>query len=301
MAGGLFAVDRLYFNHIGGFDQGMEIWGSENLELSIKIWLCGGSVEISPCSRVGHVFRPTIPYGFPAGPAQTLIQNANRVAEIWLDEYRGIYYATQINLHTRPEKPVNVQDRIKLRQKLECKDFGWYLINVLPELNIPSTKAEYFGQIHNRQSGWCLSVLENADKVSLLATTCDEYSKLQKFTLTSLGEVKHAALCLTYLARDQSLRLLVCEQKLATMQTWHHQKDSHIHMLSTSSKTHENLPNLSTPINSNDEKIELCLDLDHKIVNKVILTACLAHSPYQNWHFTYHFNTTTLHKWFPRV
>lgn len=79
IAGGLFAIDKQFFARLGYYDEEFNIWGSENLELSFKTWMCGGTLEIIPCSHVGHVFRRQFPY---KGAHENAKRNAVRLAKV---------------------------------------------------------------------------------------------------------------------------------------------------------------------------------------------------------------------------
>lgn len=66
----------------------------------LQVWLCGGSMEVLPCSRVAHIARIKKPYH--SNIAFHTRRNALRVAEVWMDEYKShVYLAWNIPMEVR--------------------------------------------------------------------------------------------------------------------------------------------------------------------------------------------------------
>lgn len=147
ISGGIYATWTDSFFRLGGYDEQMQIWGAENIELSLRTWMCHGRMEIVPCSRVGHLFREKHPYSFPEGIEQTVVKNRKRVALVWLEHteeidiarrpvhvpnYVTLFYAaspTALGVESGP-----VADRKELARQLKCHSFDWYVNNVYPKL-----------------------------------------------------------------------------------------------------------------------------------------------------------------------
>lgn len=106
--------------------------------------MCGGEIEIIPCSRVGHIFRGQNPYKFPKDRQKTVERNLARVAEVWLDEYKELFYGHGYHhLLDRSLHDIgNLSEQIELRKRLQCKSFRWYLETVYPDMDAPLVKAE---------------------------------------------------------------------------------------------------------------------------------------------------------------
>ncbi|XP_043354139.1 polypeptide N-acetylgalactosaminyltransferase 9 isoform X2 [Dermochelys coriacea] len=90
MIGCSFVVDREYFGEIGLLDPGMEVYGGENIELGMRVWQCGGSMEVLPCSRVAHIERTKKPYNNDIDYYAK--RNALRAAEVWMDDFKSHVY-----------------------------------------------------------------------------------------------------------------------------------------------------------------------------------------------------------------
>lgn len=196
MIGCAFAIDREFFYASGAYDSQMMIWGGENVEMSVRIWRCGGSLLAAPCSHVGHVYRKNTPHTVPGGlraKVDTLNINTARFAEVWLDEpYKRFYY--YMNPGARGLELGSLNERLKLKKDLKCHSFQWFLDHVYPDAAFPH-RSQYAGQIQHKSSEDCLDAVgSKGEKVGV--KMCHGLGGFQTFIFTKNGELKSSINCL---------------------------------------------------------------------------------------------------------
>ncbi|TKC35342.1 hypothetical protein EI555_019850 [Monodon monoceros] len=213
MAGGLFSIDKNYFFELGTYDPGLDVWGGENMELSFKVWMCGGEIEIIPCSRVGHIFRNDNPYSFPKDRMKTVERNLVRVAEVWLDEYKELFYGHGDHLTDQGLDVGDLTQQRELRKKLKCKSFKWYLENVFPDLKAPIVRAS--GVLINEALGKCISI----KNTTAILEDCDGSSKVNHIVFGNY----HQLLCLEGNSSQKTLKVAACDP-VKPYQKWKFEK-----------------------------------------------------------------------------
>ncbi|KAM4726395.1 polypeptide N-acetylgalactosaminyltransferase 10-like [Anableps anableps] len=281
MAGGLFAVDRKWFWELGGYDTGLEIWGGEQYEISFKVWMCGGRMEDIPCSRVGHIYRKYVPYKVPGGVS--LARNLKRVAEVWMDEYAEYVYQRRPEYRHLSAGDVTTQK--ELRNKLNCKNFKWFMNEVawdLPKHYPPvEPPAAAWGEVRNVASGLCMESKHFVSGSPIRLENCVKgrvdvsWSHGQVFTFgwredIRVGDPMHTKkVCFDAISHHSPVTLYDCHGMRGN-QLWRYRKD----------KT------LFHPVSNS------CVDSNAN-ERRVFMNTCDPSSPSQQWLFE-KTNTTVL-------
>lgn len=123
MSGGLLALSKYWWNMTGGYDGTMRGWGGENLDQSLRSWLCGGEIMRAPSSRVAHMWRTgdrrTVSHYRSVGSA---LDNKLRVVTAWYGVFKVLY-------HGGGTPPRSLEDGSiqRVQNKLHCKPFVHFL------------------------------------------------------------------------------------------------------------------------------------------------------------------------------
>ena len=147
---GMFSTSKYWWNQ-GQMDSGMGRWGSENIEISLRTWLCGGQIRVAKDSFVAHAFRSKFPYKVDNND---IIRNAVRVASVWMDGEYLERFAAAKKLKMKDGKVDmdigDISDRLELKKKLHCKPFSWYVDFFKGRAPCSKGKNCFGGKILNR-------------------------------------------------------------------------------------------------------------------------------------------------------
>ena len=214
--GCIIAVERDYFFDIGGFDTGLQIWGGENIELAFRVWQCGGLVETIPCSRVGHVFKQF--YGRFGKKEFILQKNSMRVAEVWMDGMKKYFYGcSRIYEFNRvgftKEEKKSLEERRNIRKRLKCKNFEWYMHNIIPRMEIPPMEAVWYGEVMNMDTHACFEMKD--DYYIGITYQCFVHRIMPQnfFHITKDGLLKFKDKCVRVIYPNLLLGVMECPEK----------------------------------------------------------------------------------------
>ena len=183
MTGGIFLIRKDYFFELEGYDEGLIIWGAENLEMSFKLNLCGGKLIEVPCSRVGHAFRNFNKFRKFEDLDFAGVNN-KRIAEVWMKEHKEYIYKRN-PLRYNKISPGDLTKPIVVRERLKCKPFTYFLEVIAPDMleKYPYDPPQFtHGSIKLIGSNYCVDTMNKDLEKPLGLFICHDNASDPSFT-----------------------------------------------------------------------------------------------------------------------
>jgi len=135
LSGGLLGISKRWWNETGGYDEKMIGWGGENIDQSLRSWLCGGEIMIAQDAFVAHMWRvPSDPRTAPRYVVKAGAANANRAraAVAWFGEFSeklASFGALAPGRQTRDGRPWygDIENILEVKRRLQCRSFAWFM------------------------------------------------------------------------------------------------------------------------------------------------------------------------------
>lgn len=221
--GNVFAVRKDFFFAVGAYDTGLDgDGGGEQVELSIRAWLCTGSVKVAYCSRVGllNLFDPV---------KVSSQRNVRRIAEKWFGAQRStVYRSFGMATKSGDDQIFDLgSDRTEHTNRLigQCKDIDWFLTHIATNMVAPSLEAVHFG-ILRVKTDRCSRLLPAFDRVKLDDCKQEHFVRYRSemlFELTAGGYLKVMGKCLT--TKDNAYILAEKCRPGDTKQQWRYKNE----------------------------------------------------------------------------
>lgn len=167
MSGGLLAISRQWWEETEGYDDKMIAWGGENIDQSLRTWLCGGRIEAAEGAFVAHMWRdpnnPKTQLKYPM-PSRDVMRNKARAVSAWFDAFKekAFLFPEYEDFITGQNQIGDMSNYDRLKAKLGCGSFHDYIRRFRHVYLDTGMIPEEIFQLRESKTGRCLERVPTA-------------------------------------------------------------------------------------------------------------------------------------------